>query len=72
MTKTGDNFFTEVRNPISFPEIEEEVLSYWKKNKIFERSVDERSVGKSWTFLDGPPFITGLPSKPLLKTEGSA
>jgi len=38
-----------------------EVLSYWEKHNIFERSVNERSEKKPYTFYDGPPFATGLP-----------
>lgn len=45
----------------NFPELEEEILAYWKKNKTFEKSIENRPVDKTWTFLDGPPFITGLP-----------
>ncbi len=41
--------------------IEEEVLAYWKKNKIFEKSVEMRPEKNSYSFYDGPPFITGLP-----------
>lgn len=43
------------------PLIEEEILAYWKDEKIFERSVSERPVDQSYTFYDGPPFATGLP-----------
>ncbi len=46
---------------VSFPTLEEEVLKYWKENKIFEKSVESRPVNKRWTFLDGPPFVTGMP-----------
>lgn len=45
----------------NFPAIEEKILKFWKENKIFEKSVEQRSKNKQWTFLDGPPFITGLP-----------
>lgn len=52
-------------NPVnSFPNfvlLEEEILEFWKKNKIFEKSVSSRPEDKYWTFLDGPPFITGQP-----------
>ncbi len=41
--------------------MEEKVLCFWKENKIFEKSVDRRPKSKSWTFLDGPPFVTGMP-----------
>ena len=53
--------FKPVSPNIDFPKLEEEVLEYWKKNKIFEKSVDLRSDNKKWTFLDGPPFVTGVP-----------
>lgn len=53
--------FAPVNANVQFPELEERVLSYWKEHKIFEKSVESRPVDKTWTFLDGPPFITGLP-----------
>ncbi|OGM24927.1 isoleucine--tRNA ligase [Candidatus Woesebacteria bacterium RIFCSPHIGHO2_02_FULL_38_9] len=54
-------YFDPVGTKPNFPELEEKILRYWKKNKIFEKSVDSRPETKIWTFLDGPPFITGLP-----------
>ncbi|MBI3380000.1 isoleucine--tRNA ligase [Candidatus Gottesmanbacteria bacterium] len=53
--------FNPVIPQVNFPEMEEKILSYWKKNKIFEKSVESRPENKKWTFLDGPPFITGMP-----------
>ncbi|MDO8583821.1 MAG: isoleucine--tRNA ligase [bacterium] len=44
-----------------FPKMEEEILEYWKKNHIFERSIEERPEKKTFAFYDGPPFATGLP-----------
>jgi len=44
-----------------FPDIEKRVLDYWKKNKTFEKSLKLREKSPRWTFLDGPPFVTGLP-----------
>lgn len=46
------NFYTDVEQPI---------LAYWKENKIFEKSVDQRSDKDRFVFYDGPPFVTGLP-----------
>jgi isoleucyl-tRNA synthetase len=46
---------------ISFPKLEEEVLAYWQKNNIFQKSIDTRSKDKEYVFYDGPPFATGLP-----------
>ena len=55
------NYFDEVNPRVNFPEIEEKIISFWKENKIFEKSVSQRPDSKKWTFLDGPPFITGMP-----------
>ena len=54
-------YFDEVNPRVNFPEIEEKIISFWKDNKIFEKSVSQRPDTKKWTFLDGPPFITGMP-----------
>lgn len=53
--------FNPVSSQVSLPEIEEETLKFWKENKTFEKSVESRPEDKKWTFLDGPPFITGNP-----------
>ncbi|GHV51754.1 isoleucine--tRNA ligase [Spirochaetia bacterium] len=46
---------------VSFPKLEEEVLAFWEKNHIFEKSVSQRSDNEEFVFYDGPPFATGLP-----------
>lgn len=43
------------------PEMEEEILSYWKTHNIFEKSVEKNSEDNLYVFYDGPPFISGLP-----------
>ncbi|TAN33780.1 isoleucine--tRNA ligase [Patescibacteria group bacterium] len=40
---------------------EQEILDFWDKDKIFEKSVNERPENKPYVFYDGPPFATGLP-----------
>lgn len=45
----------------ALPKLEEEVLAFWQKEKIFERSVNERPENKAYVFYDGPPYATGLP-----------
>ena len=37
-----------------FPKNEEEVLKFWKKNKIFEKLRKKNQGKKRWSFLDGP------------------
>lgn len=50
-----------VNSQIKLPELEAEVTKYWKDNSIFEKSIESRPIDKPWTFLDGPPFVTGVP-----------
>ncbi len=40
---------------------EKALVEWWKKNKTFEQSVENRSIDQSYVFYDGPPFITGNP-----------
>lgn len=42
-------------------EYEKDLIKYWQKNKIFEKSVDFRPKDNAYVFYDGPPFLTGLP-----------
>ncbi len=44
-----------------YSEKEEEVLDFWKKGRIFEKSVEKEAPEGNYVFYDGPPFITGLP-----------
>ena len=42
-------------------EYEKDLAHAWKKNRTFEKSVDQRPKDNSYVFYDGPPFITGVP-----------
>lgn len=42
-------------------EYEKDIVAQWKKNKTFEKSVEQRPVDNSYVFYDGPPFISGVP-----------
>ncbi|MBQ6593885.1 isoleucine--tRNA ligase [Candidatus Saccharibacteria bacterium] len=42
-------------------EYEKALTDWWKKNKTFEKSIEQRPIDKSYVFYDGPPFITGNP-----------
>ncbi|MCL2451905.1 isoleucine--tRNA ligase [Candidatus Saccharibacteria bacterium] len=42
-------------------EYEKAIVEYWKKNRIFEKSIERRSPDETYVFYDGPPFITGVP-----------
>ncbi|HSX49056.1 MAG TPA: isoleucine--tRNA ligase [Candidatus Saccharimonadales bacterium] len=57
----GKKYFELVDPRVNFPKLEEKILEFWEKEKIFEKSISDKPEDKTWTFLDGPPFITGLP-----------
>lgn len=42
-------------------EYEKDIVRQWKKNKTFEKSVEQRPLDQRYVFYDGPPFITGVP-----------
>ncbi len=46
---------------LEFVKKEEEILNFWHKNKIFEKSIKQKPKNKPYVFFDGPPFATGLP-----------
>lgn len=45
----------------SFPAVEQDILAFWKKDKTFQASIDQRDGCDEWVFYDGPPFANGLP-----------
>jgi len=45
----------------TFPQIEEDLMKKWDKDKTFEQSVENRDKNNTYVFYDGPPFATGLP-----------
>ncbi len=53
--------FQPVDARVHFPQIEEEILCFWKENDCFRKSLENRDVSNQFTFYDGPPFATGLP-----------
>lgn len=45
----------------NFPELEHELLAYWRENDTFHKSLDKTKSGRPFSFFDGPPFANGLP-----------
>ncbi|MHA1339244.1 MAG: isoleucine--tRNA ligase [Promethearchaeota archaeon] len=39
--------------------IEEEILDWWEKEKIYEEIKKKEPKDKVWRFIDGPPYTTG-------------
>ena len=46
---------------VNFPALEKDMLDFWQKNSVFEKSNTQRQGAPTFTFYDGPPFANGLP-----------
>ena len=51
----------KIEGQANFPALEEKMIEFWKKNKIFEKSVENRPKDNIYSFIDGPPFVSGVP-----------
>jgi isoleucyl-tRNA synthetase len=45
----------------SLVQTEEEILKFWKDEKIFEKTLEKTKNQEEYIFYDGPPFANGLP-----------
>lgn len=61
MTVQNNTLFKEVPAVDQFPVMERDILSRWKSERIFEKSVQTRSVDKPFVFYEGPPTANGKP-----------
>lgn len=52
--------FTEYKG-LDLPNVASEVLDFWKKENIFEKSVTTREGAEPYVFFEGPPSANGLP-----------
>ncbi|MEK9137054.1 MAG: class I tRNA ligase family protein, partial [Bacteroidota bacterium] len=53
--------FKELTDRISYPEVEKEILKFWRENRIFEKSITSREGRPGFTFYEGPPTANGRP-----------
>jgi isoleucyl-tRNA synthetase len=57
----GGFMFKPVSPKLDVIQMEEKVLSYWKKQDVFHQSMDLRKSGKEYVFFEGPPTANGKP-----------
>ncbi len=46
---------------INYAAIADEILEFWKEEKIFEKSIEVREGQPAFTFFEGPPSANGTP-----------
>ena len=53
--------YNKVDTNLNFVEREKQIENFWKENNIFQKSIDSRKEGETYTFYDGPPTANGKP-----------
>lgn len=53
--------YEKVSTKLNFVDREKKILDFWNENKIFEKSIELRKDGPTYTFYDGPPTANGKP-----------
>lgn len=53
--------YNKVDTKLNFVDREKQVEQFWKDNAIFEKSMENRKDGETYTFYDGPPTANGKP-----------
>lgn len=46
---------------VSFPELEEETLRFWRERRVYEKTLQRRAGQPKFVFYEGPPTANGLP-----------
>ena len=44
-----------------FPKLEQEMLTFWRSDDTFHKSLNQTKLGHPFSFYDGPPFANNLP-----------
>jgi len=53
--------FKKVNSKIDFPQLEKDILRYWREHKIFDKSIEAREGLRRYVFYEGPPTANGSP-----------
>ena len=53
--------YSKVETNLNFVEREKQTEKFWKDNDIFQKSMEMRRDGETYTFYDGPPTANGKP-----------
>ena len=53
--------FKAVDSRVDIQQLEQEQLAFWREQRIFQRTMDEREGGPGFVFYEGPPTANGKP-----------
>ncbi|MDW8248523.1 MAG: isoleucine--tRNA ligase [Myxococcales bacterium] len=57
----ADRTFPHVPADLDFPRDERQILEFWKRERIFEATLNHRQGAPTFVFYEGPPTANGLP-----------
>jgi isoleucyl-tRNA synthetase len=46
---------------LDLPSLADDLLAFWKKEEVFQKSIEEREGNQPFVFYEGPPSANGLP-----------
>ena len=55
------SMYEKVSTNLNFVDREKQIESFWKTEDIFQKSMENRKEGETYTFYDGPPTANGKP-----------
>ncbi len=53
--------FKKVDSSVDFPKLEKEIIKFWNRETIFEKSIEKTKGNKKFIFYEGPPTANGAP-----------
>jgi isoleucyl-tRNA synthetase len=53
--------FKPLPDKFSYPELEHEILKFWKEQQVFDKSLELRKDAPYYSFYEGPPTVNGNP-----------
>jgi len=53
--------YNKVDTNMNFVEREHKIIDFWKDKEVFQKSMNARKGGETYTFYDGPPTANGKP-----------
>ena len=53
--------FTQLPEKLNYPDIEKNILKFWKENKVFDKTLEARKDADNFSFYEGPPTVNGRP-----------
>ncbi|MGD7788900.1 isoleucine--tRNA ligase [Propionibacteriaceae bacterium Y1700] len=61
MSSSTPHQYRPVPPQVDLPAVDRDILTFWRDNDTFNRSLAKTAEGEPWTFYEGPPTANGMP-----------